>query len=220
MFNSKKEIVYDDLKKRILINKLIPGYPLNEGDLALEIGVSKTPVREALRILESEGYVENVSGRGAMVSYINSSDIHDMFQLREIIEAGAAKKASFIENKRDLNEKRVELLKIAADEENNYRYVEALGEWEDVHYLIIKSLGNHALLNFYQDLLDNITRVKNYYKKNFTERRLKNILDEHISILDAIIERNADEAEKRMLLHLRKAGEFIESVILSDREYI
>ena len=209
MFNSKKAIVYEELKNRILLNELLPGYPLNEGELASELNVSKTPVREALRLLESEGFIEIVSGRGAIVSYINHNDIKDIFQLREIVEAGAAKRASMMRNTKELEDKRVELIEILQREKNGGKRVESFGEWEDVHYLIVKSLGNNALLNMYDSLLDNIARIKNYYKGKFEERSLEDILSEHILIISAIIDNHTDEAENHMVQHLRKVGEYI-----------
>ena len=209
MFNSKKEIVYEDLKKKVLLNEIPPGHPLNEGQFASELGVSKTPVREALRLLESEGFVEIVPGRGAIATYIDSNDIYNIFQLREIIEAGSARKASKVQNVGELEKKREELLKISSDEKDQGRRVETFGEWEDVHYLIVKSLENYVLLDIYDSLLDNIARIKNYYRGSFTERKLEDILNEHIRIISAIIEEDPDEAEKQMMSHLRKAGEFI-----------
>ena len=65
------------------------------------------------------------------------------------------------------------------------------------------------MLDIYDSLLDNIARIKNYYRGSFTERKLEDILNEHIRIISAIIEEDPDEAEKQMMSHLRKAGEFI-----------
>ena len=60
---NKKVMVYENLKRRIIGCELVPGLPINEADFASELGVSKTPVREALRQLERDGFVDNVPGR-------------------------------------------------------------------------------------------------------------------------------------------------------------
>ena len=91
---NKKVMVYENLKRRIIDCELIPGMPINEADFASELGVSKTPVREALRQLERDGFVDNVPGRGSTISHITPMDIREILEIREIIETGAAKLAA------------------------------------------------------------------------------------------------------------------------------
>ena len=83
---SKKMIVYENLKRRIITNILKPGDPLNEGVLSKELKISKTPVREALQQLEKKGLVENIPGKGAFVSRFSFQDIRELFEIREILE--------------------------------------------------------------------------------------------------------------------------------------
>ena len=68
---SKKSMVYETLKKRIINNSLKPGEPMNEAILAKELKISKTPIREAIQQLERDGFVENISGRGTFFSKIS-----------------------------------------------------------------------------------------------------------------------------------------------------
>ena len=83
---SKKAIVYENLKKRIINHSLKPGEPLNEAVLSKELKISKTPIREAFQQLEKEGFIENIPGRGAFVSRISIQDIRELFEIREILE--------------------------------------------------------------------------------------------------------------------------------------
>src|SRR4030043_728654 len=91
---SKKAIVYENLKKRIINHSLKSGEPLNESVLTKELGISKTPIREALQQLEKEGFVENIPGKGSFVSRISVQDIREIFEIREILECEAIKRAA------------------------------------------------------------------------------------------------------------------------------
>ncbi len=97
---SKKTIVYENLKRRIITNILKPGDPLNEGVLSKELKISKTPVREALQQLEKKGLVENIPGKGAFVSRFSFQDIRELFEIREILECEITRRVA---SKGDLN---------------------------------------------------------------------------------------------------------------------
>jgi len=85
---NKKDIVYQELKKKIISNEIPPGSSIHEADFANMLGVSKIPIREALRQLENDGLVENISGRGTKVCEITIKNIRETFEIREIIECG------------------------------------------------------------------------------------------------------------------------------------
>ena len=104
---SKKAIVYETLKKRIISHSLHPGEPLNESVLSKELKISKTPIREAFQQLEKEGFIENVPGRGAFVSRISIQDIRELFEIREILECEVIRRVA---SKGDLNRQRLEAI--------------------------------------------------------------------------------------------------------------
>ena len=91
---NKKTEVYRIIKQRIIEGILAPGLPINEIELATDLNVSKTPVREALRQLEREGFVTTTPGRGSMVSPITFQDIREIYEMREILECCAAKRGA------------------------------------------------------------------------------------------------------------------------------
>lgn len=217
MAQSKTSMAYQSLKRKIIELELPPGCPINEADLALTIGVSKTPVREALRELERDGFVESVATRGSVVSHITLREVSDVFQIREIIESGAARRVALIGGdarlQRELEEERA-LLNRDSDMEE---VIDEWGSWEDVHLSIVRALGNSLLVEMYSVVIERITRIRNYYKRHFTHRRFRDILGEHAAILEAIIRGNADLAETNMLLHLQNAGVFITELTV-DRE--
>ena len=207
---NKKVRVYESLKRRIIDCELAPGLPINEADFAGELGVSKTPVREALRQLERDGFVENVPGRGSTISHLTPMNIHEILEIREIIETGAAKHVAQLKSRNEeLTKKRVEHQRLLSEKPENVEYVHEWGEWEDVHLSIVLALGNHTFLKMYEGLLDRIKRIRNHFGQRFTQRRFNEIISEHLAILDAILDGDPDQAEQAVSKHLQNAGAFL-----------
>ena len=216
---NKKVMVYENLKQRIIDCSLAPGLPINEADIASELGVSKTPVREALRQLERDGFVDNVPGRGSTISHITPLDIREIVEIREIIETGAAKHAArFYFHDEMLMAKRTEHRQLLGDGAGSEEYVHEWGEWEDVHLSIVQALGNRTFLKMYEDLLDRIIRIRNHFGRRFTQRRFHEIISEHMEILDAILEGDPDRAEQAVKKHLQNAAAFLTGLSASRRE--
>jgi DNA-binding GntR family transcriptional regulator len=208
--SNKKVQVYEKLRRKIINIEYKPGMPINEADFANELGVSKTPIREALRQLEQDGFVENVPGRGSTISYITSHEIKDVFEIREILEIGATKRIALQKGNKELQGLRDECRKLLDDEKATQELVpEWGGSWENVHFAIVKSLGNQALTLMYSGLQDRITRIRNHYGEKFTHRRFHDILTEHLELLDAILNGDSKEAEVKMSKHLENASTYI-----------
>ncbi|MBN2553102.1 MAG: GntR family transcriptional regulator [Spirochaetales bacterium] len=216
---NKKVRVYESLKRRIIDCELAPGLPINEADFAGELGVSKTPVREALRQLETDGFVENVPGRGSTISHLTPLDIREILEIREIIETGAAKHlARFQPHTEELAKKRAEHQKLLKGAQGSEQYVHEWGEWEDVHLSIVKAVGNRTFLRMYEGLLDRIKRIRNHFGQRFTQRRFHEIVSEHLAILDGILEGDPDRAEEAVRQHLQNAGAFLMGLSVTRKE--
>ena len=198
---NKKTVAYETLKKRIIDGKLAPGLAINEDEFAKDLNISKTPVREALRQLEREGLVENIPGRGSAVTHISFQDIREIFELREIIECGAVKRAAIICNPEEVKIKKKELEQFynkGAEAENS-----AWGPEEEVHQFVIKCLNNRKLNETYADLQNHIIRIRNHFGGRLSSKRHGAKFSEHNEIFDALIEGNAERAEKAVQNHLR-----------------
>jgi len=209
MNGNKKTKVYEILKRRIIALDMPPGFPINEADLARELGMSKTPVREALRQLERDGLVENIPARGSTVSHITSQEVNDVFQIREILESGAARRAAALGGNEELLRELAEDRRLMSSSDTVSALVDEWGKWEDVHLSILRSLQNQTLLDIYSGLVDRITRIRNFYGRHLATRRYQDILSEHAAILAAICERDADLAESMMQRHLHNANIFL-----------
>jgi DNA-binding GntR family transcriptional regulator len=204
---NKKTAVYEKIKKGIINGAFAPGLPINENDFARDLDVSKTPVREALRQLEREGLVENIPGRGSGVTHITFQDIREIFEVREIIECGAAKRAALMRDEEEVRAKRKEL------EQYSKKWTEARelnwGPVEDIHLFIVTRIGNQKLIDTYLGLLDHIKRIRQHFGGRFTRQRFSVMVDEHLEILDAIIEGNGEHAELAVQNHLRNAAAYL-----------
>lgn len=217
MVTNKKVKVYESLRQRIIGGELKPGLPINEAVFARELSVSKTPVREALRQLERDGFVENVPGRGSAISHIKPQDIREVLEIREILEVGAAKRAALQHGNDELRRKLEEGRKLLAEESGEER-VHDWGSWEDLHLGIVKAVGNQTLVDMYLGLLDRIHRIRTFYGKRFTQRRLHEILSEHTAMLEAIVGGDPERAEQAVQSHLRNAGAFLIGLAAPERE--
>jgi len=213
---NKKARVYEDLKRQIISMELAPGAPVNEAEIALKLGVSKTPLREALTQLESDGLVDNVPARGSSISHITAREVNDVLEIREIIEMGVAKRVAAVGGTPALLRQRDATATMLKAGDTLGEYVFEWGSCEDMHLVLVQALGNELLIGVYGRLMDRITRIRNYYGDRFTRRRLHDIVTEHTAILDAIVCGDTVTAEQMMTQHLRNARAFLGG--LTDQE--
>lgn len=206
---NKKVQVYETLKQRIIDMELAPGLPINEAVFAEDLGVSKTPIREALRQLERDGFVINVPGRGSTIAHITQQEIKDVFQIRELLESGVAAKAASFQGNEELRAIRDELQELLDSGKEVDSIVFEWGSHENIHTAIVQSLENESLITIYMSLMDRIRRIRNYFGKKFTQRRFHDILTEHVELLDAILSGNERKAAQMMVSHLTNASSFV-----------
>lgn len=195
---SKKMLVYEYLKKKIVSNQLKPLELINEAAIATELSVSKTPVREALHQLEKDGFIYVIPQKGWFVSGINIKDIREIFEVREILECAAVRMAAM-----KADRSRFIGLRDKLSEMNNGRNQTALLKSDElVHVNIMESLQNNRLLEIFTALMDHHARTRIFFVSKFDELRLGDAAKEHRAILDAIIAQDPGTAEKLMREHL------------------
>jgi len=204
---SKKMIVYDNLKRRIITNALKPGDPLNEGILSNEFKISKTPVREALQQLEKKGLVENIPGKGAFVSRFSYQDIRDILEC-EVIRRVASRG--------DLNLAEAQAIrdKFAASGANGGRTGKSyFNAGDQIHSFIFEAFGNLKLIREYQGLQEQIVRITLHFFGQNRQERAAESFKEHLEIIDALIARDPVRAEKAIRNHLQNSLKYLKSVI-------
>ena len=207
---SKKNIVYENLKKRIITHALKPGDPLNEGVLSKELKTSKTPIREAMQQLEKDGFVDNIPGKGSFVSRISVQDIREIFEIREILECELVKRAAL---KSDPDTIEAIKKRFETESNGNKDIRDRFRAGDQIHAFIFESCGNNQLLEYYKRLLDHIIRMRlNFFSEPHPERYEKSFR-EHLEIINALIARDPPRADKAMRDHLRNSIEYLKKII-------
>jgi len=147
--------VYDRLREDILRARLLPGTTILEPELATRFGVSKTPVREALRLLVQDGWVMVLPRRGYLVRPLGLDDLRDVFQLREMIEPGFAAEAAARIGAAD-----PELIAAISTQQSGQQDLAAgLGAAADFHVRVAELSGNARATRIVSNLVDEVTRL-------------------------------------------------------------
>ncbi|HHW98360.1 MAG TPA: GntR family transcriptional regulator [Firmicutes bacterium] len=197
-----REIVFEHLREAIIKGKLRPGERLMEMQLADEMGVSRTPVREAIRKLELEGLVIMIPRRGAYVADLSIKDVAETFEIRSALEALAASLAAERITPEEAEEMERILVRIgAAIEEDDMQQLVALDE--EYHNLLYKASRNDRLMQILNNLREQIQRFR--VTTLAVPGRVRGVLQEHRNIAEAISERNAELAHQLALEHIENA---------------
>jgi DNA-binding GntR family transcriptional regulator len=203
---SKKLLVYETLKQRIIEHHLKPGEPISEGLLATELSISKTPIREAIQQLEKDGFIENIPGKGSFVSQISIQGLREIFEIREMLECEAIKR-----DPQKLAAIRKSFEVSGGSSQNDSPREFRAGE--HIHIFIFESLGNQRLLDIYRRLHDHIARHRNFFFSDVHEGRPEESYREHLEILDALAAQDPARCEQAMRIHLRNSLEYVKSII-------
>lgn len=196
-----KEAAYQALTDEILSGVLAPGTPLPERALVKRFGISRTPIRQVLWMLERDGLVEVHPKRGAFVKKLGARDIGELFQLREALEPLAASLAASNRPSAEVEELREALLAAAADPSRDAKELVKLGA--QLHDAIARWSGNRMLQHIYETLRLQTHLLRNLLHEAQGSERAS--LEEHIGIIGAIAEGDAVDASRRMADHLRRA---------------
>ena len=192
------------LRKAIYAGEYRSGDELSLTDIAARLGVSRTPVREAFQVLESEGLITLRMNKGAVVNTINRKFIRDVFEMRILLESEAARKAAV--NGMD-GEKLSKLLERLRDLQSHFEDLnvsEYVALNQAVHQSVWQAADNHQLTNYLLELW-NGPSVGN--GENAAEHHYRQSTVEHIAILEAVRDGRPEEARKAMVQHIARSME-------------
>ena len=185
-----REVVFLTLRKAILKGELQPGERLMEIALANRLGVSRTPVREAIRMLEHEGLVVMKPRRGAQVAKITEQELNDVLEVRKSLEMLAASKACERMTEKDMKAMRdaaEEFRKLALDPQCD---LTALTEADVAfHDTIYSGTGNRRLIQILANLREQMYRFRFEYLKDASIR--ESLISEHEEIMKAVAGRDS-----------------------------
>lgn len=202
-----KDLVYLELKHKILTGEIVSQTRLMEIDLSEKMNVSRTPIREAIRRLADDGLVKIVPRRGAYVANISIKDMLDVFEVREDMEGFVAQLAA----QRISEEEKVELERIAAEYENALESAddkESIIELDErFHNYIVGCCGNETLSELVKYVQELSLRFRYLYYNDYT--LYESTAEQHQKIISAIKEGRSEDARREADAHVKALKEFV-----------
>ena len=192
--------IFNRIRDDILSGNYTPGEELKEATLGKQLGVSRTPVREALRQLDLEGLVEIAPNRGAKVIGISRKDVEDIYHMRARLEGLAARKAAEQIKEEELAELEVVILlsEFHVKKPESKQMVRLDGRFHEIMY---RASGSRMLEHVLTDFLHYVKMARSHSVK--TEHRAQESVKEHKRILEAIRQRDGDLAEQLANEHIQ-----------------
>ena len=191
-----KNIAYNYIFDAIVSYKFQPNQAIVEQDISEQLGISRTPIREAIRQLTFEGLVTNVPSTGTFVKHLAVQDIEEIFQIRTMFELTALKSAVELISDSELERIEKQLISAQESSENEVFYRSD----RDLHWTIIKYSCNSRIINFYNTIESQHEMIRRL--SSMTPQRLSKSRDEHKAILDAIYNRDLTRSEDALRQHL------------------
>ena len=209
-----RDVVYNTLREAILKGELKPGERLMELQLASKLGVSRTPIREAIRMLELEGLAVTIPRKGAEVAKMTVKDMEDVLEVREALDELAAKIAC---NK--ITEEQLQILskvKDAFEESTKTTDIKQIAMYDEkFHDVIYESTGNVRLVNLLNNLREQIYRYRVEYLKNVEV--YPRLIEEHETILKALQDRNQELVVEAMRDHVENQATAVTQIIRTQQ---
>lgn len=194
-----RDVVFNTLREAILKGELEPGERLMEIALAQKLGVSRTPIREAIRKLELEGLVVMAPRKGAEVAEITLKDLRDVLEVRKNLEELAVELACKKATEEDIEEMRrahEEFIKTLSQKDLTV-IAEADVKFHDVIY---KTTDNKRLIQILNNLREQMYRYRLEYIKDEKKRMI--VTDEHLQIIGAIESKDVKVAKEYIQVHI------------------
>ena len=191
--------VYRALKTEIIKGSLKPGTKLSEGKIAEQMGVSRTPVREALKELAAEGFVKMNPNQAVVVSNASVEDVQEVLQIRGVLEGLAARLATKMISEEEIKEleKYQKQMEYYTKKDDVLEFSEMDAEF---HVLILNICGNNRLIQIRKNLSDQAHRYR--IRSLSVPGRLKYSLKEHQEIVEALKRKNAEQADRLSQKHI------------------
>ena len=212
-----RDIVFEALREAILSGSLAPGERLMEIQLAEDMGVSRTPVREAIRKLELEGFVVMIPRKGTYVAGLSMKQMSEVFEVRAALEELAVDLSA--ERISDEELEQLEHLLISISDEMVKDDIETIVKLdEEFHDLLYKTARNSRLSSAINHLTEQMHRYRTASLSY--PGRLKSALEEHRNIVEAIARRDGDAARKAAREHMDTAeSSYIQAMMDINKQY-
>ena len=200
-------VVLDALRTRILTGELKPGSKINESDVALRLGISRSPVREAFRVLEREGLLVTLPRKGSYITDISLQDLKELFEVRVLLECYAIDSIK----KRALESP--DQIMALIDEIGNelFKEPDAFTVISGFHYSLVELSNNYRLIELYKILAVSLRRYQLIYLGKGGQREVS--LKDHKTIVDILKDGNYAYAKKYLKKHIRYVEKIAENKV-------
>jgi len=203
---------YDFMKSQIINLGFRPGEYVTDSQIAGQLNISRTPVREAFHRLEKEGLLVNEARRGWKVYTLSLQDIHEIFDIKEAIEGLIARKAAYCNDEGLRASLREAMQELRATSET-----EDPGDWLEadmrLHEILYQMAGNQRARRTINNLNDQWHRVRIGFSA--LQERTRRSTEEHTLFIESILSGDGDEAERRMRAHLNKVRQELVNLLVS-----
>lgn len=210
-----RDVVFNTLRQAILTGELKPGERLMEIHLANRLGVSRTPIREAIRKLELEGLVKMIPRRGAEVAQITEKSMNDVLEVRRAMDVLCVELAC----ERISDEELEGLKKACVDFEQAVKTKDAKRIAQaDValHDIILRATGNMRLIQLVNNLSEQMYRYRFEYIKDFSQH--ERLVEEHRIIYESLVQKDKETASQAAKTHIDNQKKAIIKQIRLEKE--
>lgn len=197
------EDIADSIKTAIIKGKFKPGEKISEGDLAESMGISRTPLREAFRKLENEGFIKIIPRKGAVVANIDAEEAINLYEIKSTLEGLAARLAAANMKEKDISklEKVNDELKELIDKNDLESFYRVHTRF---HEGFVKLCGNKRLVNMISNLNDHFNRFG--IISLTLPGQFENAIQQHAEIIEAFKSGNEDLVEKKVKTNVMTGG--------------
>lgn len=203
LYTTSADYAYQELRHKIMTKQLKPGQRLPEVMIAVQMGVSRTPVREALRRLSSEGLVIIVPNSGARLASPTVKEMEDTYRIREMLECLSASLAA--EKIHDKHLRRLDELALGESRAVEERDLELfLDAYEGFHRTVAEASGNRTLTDYVENILARTNAYVVFYDP-FYEQNENPTIEEHKALAQALAQRDGEKAAALMRAHIRRS---------------
>ena len=218
-----KDEIFEVLHKRIIAGKYAPGEWLRQEEIASQLGVSQTPVREALDLLVSAGLAERVPYTGVRVTQLSTDEIIDSYGMRLMLEPAATRWAATLIQKDQVNE----LYRILVEMKNHSSLNDMSTQRQlsrEFHLSIVSASRNALMVRLYQVVAnafpDWMLYEVMFRRPELLEQSLAREYQQHKAIVDALTARKPDQAEQKAMDHILQLGRDLETLLQIPGESI
>ena len=186
---------YEYLYRKIVSCEYLPGQELNEKQLLEETSFGRTPLREALLMLQAENLIDIFPRKGMRITPFTEKSIDDLYQTRKLLEPTVCRKYISLSSKSRLSEYLKQFEKAAAGPDYDEFQIDT-----SFHSYLVDITGNEILINLYQSVMIQQMRLAVYAALKDDQNRVDN-LEQHRAIIDALLRENEDAVQAAIILH-------------------